>query len=79
MMSGSVASVGPHVSCHLYSAVAVHQVRAQGRGQPPLHTSLLNGSTLSDVEILFFYRQSGLPLSCEPSLWMSKFQEDYEV
>ena len=33
MMSGSVASVGPHVSCQLYSAVAVHQVRARrGRG-----------------------------------------------
>ena len=32
MMSGSVASVGPHVSCQLYSAVAVHQVRALGGG-----------------------------------------------
>ena len=79
MMSGSVASVGPQVSCQLYSAVAGHQVRTRRGGgggggeggQPPLHTSLLNGSTLSDVEILFFSRQSGLPLSFEPSLWMS--------
>ena len=35
MMSGSVASVGPHVSCHLYSAVAVHHVRARGGGAAP--------------------------------------------
>ena len=42
MMSGSVASVGPHVSCQLYSAVAVHQVRARGGGggggSSPLYT-----------------------------------------
>ena len=32
MMSGSVASVGPHVSCQLYSAVAGHQVRTRRGG-----------------------------------------------
>ena len=53
MMSGSFASVGSRVSCQLYSAVPVHQVRAQRRGQPPHHTTLQNCNTLSDVGIFF--------------------------